>query len=970
MKYCLPDSHGLSELTLANLVFKQNDSYSLSDAQYAALETGVGRGESVLVISPTSTGKTQIALWGLAKGIETGCFTVYLVTHRALAKQKFEDFKIILLPELLGCDGSSLVIATGDYVEDAEGNLPRDPLSARVLVATYEKYLALLSASGIPTNMRNTVVVCDEIQLIGDEHRGQNVEVLLTLIRNAGCRQFIGLSAVLQDKDSAMLASWLNVALVTSKTREKHLRYECWGQNGMALCDTRNSDEIIENLPLPYGADYSPLSVLFHLLNQPSPPLPVIVFCMKKQDTYDLAKTFVDRYLKPTTKQLSLAFEELPETTANQFLSEIIEQRVGSHSADLTEEERNVIERRLINNQLDVVFATSTLAAGVNFPLGAAIFADWKRWNASMRQHVPIDQAEFHNMAGRVGRMGFDHEIGRVIFFAKSPADVFASKQYLQLGVLPSLSSRISPARFEQLSLQLVASGLCSTRPSITQLLCSTLSGLREQDNNTTAFAAWPNALNIAVNSLQQKGLLIETANSNLIATPLGKAVAYSGLLPDSGISLLNYCIQKVEVLTDCFSNDYRLKNEDKFAFLIVSSCLSSPEFKPFNGMQPTRFLPWPLDKGGIVDPSGVAEHLYEPSWYADSSPVNGAQLTLDWISGKDLREIEASLPSLTAGMLNEMFRNVVWALQGLSSIIMSATDTRLPDVFRPLALRNNNQLMKRLRQLPRAIRRLSYRISEGLPDDVLWMASISKLDANQRFKLSRPEILAFKKMGYVSPEQLIVGSGEVDQVRFKVFEKVKPSPHGKANWFRDCCRNWKMIQRKKASEKQIEKAGRYSLNQLFSDYYEKRGDDFESAFEAILNALNIVFERLDNRLKTGAPDYLLRLINSPEIVLELKSKQGDKLVDYNGATEVLTASEIHGYRDTFCSTLCHPGVDPSVPQVIIACGRLSVVESHDLGEALLRIKMGILTQEQLWQWLATPGQALTDDIPYRDFQN
>lgn len=78
MKYNLPEAHGLSELTLANLVFKENEYYSLSDAQYAALEAGVGRGESVLTISPTSTGKTQIALWGLAKGIETGCFNVYL----------------------------------------------------------------------------------------------------------------------------------------------------------------------------------------------------------------------------------------------------------------------------------------------------------------------------------------------------------------------------------------------------------------------------------------------------------------------------------------------------------------------------------------------------------------------------------------------------------------------------------------------------------------------------------------------------------------------------------------------------------------------------------------------------------------------------------------------------------------------------------------------------------------------------
>jgi helicase len=53
---------------------------------------------------------------------------------------------------------------------------------------------------------------------------------------------------------------------------------------------------------------------------------------------------------------------------------------------------------------------------------------------------------------------------------------------------------------------------------------------------------------------------------------------------------------------------------------------------------------------------------------------------------------------------------------------------------------------------------------------------------------------------------------------------------------------------------------------------------------------------------------------------------------------------------------------------VIAACGRLSVVESHDLGEALLRICEGKLTQSQLYHWLASPGQALTADLPFKEY--
>lgn len=212
MKFELPANHGLSAKTLDSLVFHDSDGVSLTDSQFSALNAGVGRGESALVVSPTSTGKTQIALWAIAHGLEQNCRTVYLLTHRALARQKFDDFRSLLIDSHLGGDPTSLVIATGDYVEAADGSVPRNPLQAPLVVATYEKYLALLSASGIPSDMSSTVVVCDEIQLIGDEHRGQNVEVLLTLLRNAGWKQFVGLSAVLQARDArACSLAWSSI---------------------------------------------------------------------------------------------------------------------------------------------------------------------------------------------------------------------------------------------------------------------------------------------------------------------------------------------------------------------------------------------------------------------------------------------------------------------------------------------------------------------------------------------------------------------------------------------------------------------------------------------------------------------------------------------------------------------------------------------------------------------------------------
>ncbi|MDI6017216.1 DEAD/DEAH box helicase [Burkholderia pseudomallei] len=964
MKFELPANHGLSVESVESLVFRDGTEYSLTDVQFAALDAGVGRGESVLIVSPTSTGKTQVALWAIAHGLENNCRTVYLLTHRALARQKFEDFREQLIESHLDGDLTSLVIATGDYVETADGSVPKNPLDAPLLVATYEKYLALLSANGVPSDMSSTVVVCDEIQLIGDEHRGQNVEVLLTLLKNAGWRQFVGLSAVLQANDARDLAHWLGVKLVSADHREKHLRYECWTNQGIFSVET-NSPETIVQSTATGSSSLNPLDVLAVLLRQEPAVRPIIVFCTSRKQTYDFAAAYFKSITKPIAGQLSLAFDQLPVTTANALLAQYLPHRFAVHSSDLTEEERTIIEQHLLSGQLDVVFATTTLAAGVNFPLGAAIIF-WERWNNELRGREPISAAEFHNMAGRVGRMGFDHDHGRVIFLASSDQQIRASRQYLDLGSLPPLQSRIGPGGFDQLALQLVASGLCKSRAEVDVLVKSTWSGLREEDRNTAAFSTWSSRLGESIDYLKQEVLLIEATSGRLVATPFGKAVAHSGLLPETGVALMRHLAHQADTLPEYLPGSQRTPDTDKLAFLVTSACFSSPEFKGGPRETRTRHLPYQLEEPYLIDADAFSKELMEPVWQADPAPVNAAKITVDWINGAELRDIENSLDALRAGSLRDMFRNVCWVLSGVASIVEAVTDARTPNALRPPYLTIPNSQLANLRKLPRYFRRLSLRVAEGLPDDVLWMTWLNNRDA--AFRLTRGEILALRRHGFTSLDQIMQGTPEADQVRLAVFDAIKPTPHTKANWLRDASRQWKQEQRRRTAERHATRAKHCPHAQHVETYYTSRGTDFEAAFEKAMQLLNIKFQRLDDRAVTGAPDYLLELSDSPPLILELKSKVNDKLVDYNSAVEVLAASEVHGYKEIFCVTLSHPGVDPSVPSVINACGRLSVVESHDLGEALLRVCEGNLTQAQLWQWLATPGQAKADDLPFRTY--
>ncbi len=962
MKYEFPAGHALSDMVVEKLCHF-DEGFALTDAQYEALDNGVGRGESLLVASPTSTGKTLIGLLGIANSLESGANAVYLVTHRALAQQKMEDFKGQLLDPFLDGDSGSLVLATGDYVRDSSGNDVGDPLGAKLLVATYEKYLALLSASGIPSDMRNTTIICDEIQIIADENRGQSVEVLLSLLRKVGWRQFIGLSAVLTSKDARELSDWLDISLVNCPLREKHIQYCCHTQSGVAVLDTSAPDVLAERVPYKGRPVLDTLGIVKYILEHDKQSLPIIVFCMTVKETYKLAEELVGA---PDKGQMSMYFDDLPGTFANEFLSRSMAKRVAIHNADLTDEERRVVEHSLLERKVDVIFATSTLAAGVNFPLASAVFASYERYNFARRVYLPIEQSDFHNMAGRVGRMGYEGLSGKVFFVAKNVIDEKIALQYLNLGAMTAVKARVSPDRFNLLALQLVSSGLCASKSEVTELILGTFSAIRELENNPKNYGLWPGKISTAIDGLVQEGYLLSADSGVLSVSPVGKSVGLSGLTPETSSFILGYLVRKSNDLISCLPTASSSGDLDKLAFLVLSTALSSPEFIPMHGKSATRMLHWTLNKDFLFNADVYSDSLCERVWRADVKPINAAHICLQWMSGVPLRDLERLLPDLRAGAIRELIRNVVWVLQGISSILTSVVDKRIPRELLPKVVSELDADLDGLSKLPRIIRRFTTRLIEGLPDSAMWLIELNVVGGN--FRLSREEIISIYHSGYARPEMLMLGSPDADEVRQKVFEKAKPAPIAKSNWLRDSVKSWKKNARKTYAERHQRRAKKCANVELIKQYYEALGDSFEQSFEAVLKVLNINYVRVDGKGVSGAPDYLLKLTDSPDLVFELKSKQNDNLVDYNGATEVLAASEIHGFKDCFCVTLCHPGVDPSVPLTIAGCGRLSVIESGDLAEALLRLCEGKLTQSQLWQWLTTPGQALVDDLPFIEY--
>src|SRR5262245_52382111 len=98
-----------------------------------AVSAGILDGKSVLVTTPTASGKTLIAMMAIVKTLQLGAKAAYLTPLRALASEKYEDLKV-LERLVIGSRKPRVILATGDY--DSPG---RELEGADVIVLTNEK---------------------------------------------------------------------------------------------------------------------------------------------------------------------------------------------------------------------------------------------------------------------------------------------------------------------------------------------------------------------------------------------------------------------------------------------------------------------------------------------------------------------------------------------------------------------------------------------------------------------------------------------------------------------------------------------------------------------------------------------------------------------------------------------------------------------------------------------------------------
>ena len=184
----------------------------LRPAQQKAIDAGLFENKSLLVCTPTASGKTLIAeLIAAKKIVERYGKTIYIVPLKALANEKYKEFKR-KYDKLF-----KVALAIGDR-DAADTYLSNYDL----IVCTAEKLDSLIRHHA-PWLKEVAVVVVDEIHLLNDPSRGPTLEILITILKSLLKNvQILGLSATIGNPEE--LANWLEASLVQDDWRPVELK--------------------------------------------------------------------------------------------------------------------------------------------------------------------------------------------------------------------------------------------------------------------------------------------------------------------------------------------------------------------------------------------------------------------------------------------------------------------------------------------------------------------------------------------------------------------------------------------------------------------------------------------------------------------------------------------------------------------------------------------------------------------------
>ncbi len=472
-----------------------------------------------LIQAPTSSGKTFIGEMAALQTAMRRKKVVYLVPLKALAEEKYHDFR-----EKYESYGLKVIVSSRDRRE-FDRDLETGDFSIAVVV--YEKLSQLLVRR--PERLEEIdLIIADELEILSDPERGAMVELLLTRILQSACR-LIGLSAVIGEAER--LARWMKAELLHYDRRPVELRYGVLHEGVFRYRTYNDCAEGEESLVDAHG-ESTWEGVIQNVCAFVARGETCLIFVKAKHESRRGAELLKDRLHEPAATEAVEKLRGLEATRSRDALIECMNQGVAFHNADLSQAERLVVEEAFRKGEVKLMISTSTLAVGLNMP-ARNVFLTPEKWRYDQRLDMPwktpILHTEYENMGGRAGRYGAGHAFGRSILVAATPFDFETLwRRYIQ-GERESIEPRLAKEPLENHVLRLVASRFCRTLAELLTFLENTLTG-RWIWAETFTLEEIAFRIRAAVNRCIDAGVLTSNEGGRLEATPFGLAIASKGI--------------------------------------------------------------------------------------------------------------------------------------------------------------------------------------------------------------------------------------------------------------------------------------------------------------------------------------------------------------------------------------------------------------------------------------------------------
>jgi helicase len=876
---------------------------ALTDVQVLAIEAGVADHQSMVVSSPTSSGKTLVGELAVLCALRSNTRAIYLVSHKALADQKYKDF-VARFGEQAAKPIATVGLNTGDRTEGE--------LNPQLMVATYEKALGLFLSGQIrPTD---AVVVADELQIIGEPGRGPDIEALCSAFRQRGMRQFVALTATIENADD--LAGWMCCKLVRNFRRDVPLLQEIWYQGRswriqFGDCDGRD---------IPATATVSPnvSDVVDRLLELGRGP--VLVFTESRREALTMAAAYGQ--CRPRggdgivlAQQLELFSEP---TESSDQLRENAERRVSFHTADLSPQERQVIESGFTDHKFDVCFATSTLAAGVNFPFRSIVFAkltyQWGDRAGSM-----IVRSDYRNMSGRAGRLGM-HEEGYSILLPRNSVELSHSNML----VLPEndrLTSQLFSLSLRKTLLMLVASGLSSSPAELMAFFQNSLYWYQTLQRNPAKLAALEAQSTDAADWLVKHGMLVRVDDS-LRITPLGSATATTGLLPSTAVQFADLLRAMRDQLAQNVIN--------WIPGLIYAACACDE----FRAERPSRFLPFP----------GSQTYDSVIFWTTKQLPIELDRMDLRlaqcahaialFVEGKAERHI-AHATKVSSGQIHRLALDVAWVLDGLHRL-STVVDLGIPQT-------TSNQLAM-----------VARRARWGAPLEALDMLRVA--ERHRVPGLGRQRVMGLLAQGITTVHDVLATTKD------RLVQLLKNEHRAVA--LMDAAASTAGLGAERLTSAHVKCGHALGIDSLVVACNEKLGQEYEAAVFALLQQeLRWTVSVLDDGTRQNVPDLLIAM-PGVEVLLECKTcTKSPPLIKKEEAWAVMQKAA--DFNPTMRRvTLGKPAFDETSKSKAAASHDITLIEHAIFIEGVLRVHSGTLEPANFLTWLAAPGVAEIERLP------